>query len=123
MKNRIFEVPQASIECHSWSDLKPRIYRILEVTSGLSSARWTYFLTLVFGQADDPKKVAAELNVGFKGWGDDFELLQLWEHIRQFMNEGGPGLQADEELKTSGKRRLPVFPDAALQDAGRKLHE
>ena len=120
---RIFELSPVAFERHSWSSLKPRTYRILEVTPGASSARWTYILTLVFGQEDDPRKVACETNIGFKGWGDDFELLQLWEHIRRYMNDEGPALSQGEEFKTFSTGRLPKFPDEAMAALGRKLSE
>ncbi|MRI45292.1 hypothetical protein D5301_24165, partial [Stenotrophomonas sp. MH181796] len=80
---RIFELHPVTFERHSWARLHPRVYRIFEFTPGMSSARWAYILTLVFGSEGDPAKVVSEVNIGFKGWGDDFELLQLWEHIRR----------------------------------------
>ncbi len=120
---RIFEVHPVKFERHSWASLRPRTYRIFEVTPGASSARWTYILTLVFGQEGDPRKVACEMNIGFKGWGDDFELLQLWEHIRRYMNDEGPVLSQGEEFKTFSTGRLPKFPDEAMAALGRKLSE
>jgi hypothetical protein len=120
---RIFELSPVIFERHSWASLKPRTYRLLEVTPGASSARWTYILTLVFGQEDDPRKVACEMNIGFKGWGDDFELLQLWEHIRRYMNDAGPALDQGEKFKTFSTGRLPKFPDEAMAALGRKLSE
>ncbi|MDH0173107.1 hypothetical protein N7367_16780 [Stenotrophomonas sp. GD04145] len=120
---RIFEFHPVRFERHSWESLQPRTYRILEVTAGMSSARWTYILTMVFGREDDPTKVASEVNIGFKGWGDDFELLQLWEHIRQYMNDAGPALDPGEKFKTFSTGRLPKFPDEAMAALGRKLSE
>ncbi|HDS1219951.1 DUF6708 domain-containing protein [Stenotrophomonas sp. TWI143] len=120
---RIFELNPVRFERHSWASLRPRAYRFLEVTPGVSSARWTYILTLVFGKKDDPKKVVRELNIGFKGWGDDFELLQLWEHIRRYMNDAGPALDQGEKFKTFSTSRLPKFPDEAMAALGRKLSE
>jgi len=120
---RIFEIHPIKFERHSWLSLRPRTYRIFEPTLGASSARWTYILTLVFGQADDPQKVACEVNVGFKGWGDDFELLQLWEHLRQYMNGGRAALDRGEKFKTFSTGRLPEFPDEAIAALGRKLSE
>ncbi|AWT15224.1 hypothetical protein DM611_13555 [Stenotrophomonas maltophilia] len=63
------------------------------------------------------------MNIGFKGWGDDFELLQLWEHIRRYMNDGGPALDQGEKFKTFSTGRLPKFPDEAMAALGRKLSE
>ncbi len=120
---RIFELSPVVFERHSWASLKPRTYRILEVTPGASSARWTYILTLAFGQESDPRKVACEMNIGFKGWGDDFELLQLWEHIRRYMNDQGPALDQGEKFKTFSTGRLPKFPDEAMTALGRKLSD
>jgi hypothetical protein len=120
---RIFEVQPVKFERHSWASLRPRTYRIFEVTPGVSSARWTYILTLVFGQEDDPRKVACEMNIGFKGWGDDFELLQLWEHLRQYMNGGRAALDRGEKFKAFSAGRLPKFPDEAMAALGRKLSE
>ena len=120
---RIFELHPVRFERHSWECLRPRTYRILEVTAGMSSARWTYILTMVFGREDDPTKVASEVNIGFKGWGDDFELLQLWEHIRRYMNDQGPALDQGEKFKTFSTGRLPKFPDEAIAALGQKLSE
>jgi len=120
---RIFEIHPVKFECYSWASLKPRTYRIFEVTPGASSARWAYILTLVFARESDPKKVSCEVNIGFKGWGDDFELLQLWEHIRRYMNDGGPALDQGEKFKTFSTGRLPKFPDEAMAALGRKLSE
>ncbi|MHC1678897.1 DUF6708 domain-containing protein, partial [Stenotrophomonas maltophilia] len=120
---RILELHPVRFERYSWADLQPRTYRILEVTPGASSARWIYILTLVFGQKNDPRRVACEMNIGFKGWGDDFELLQLWEHVRQYMNDAGPALDQGEKFKTFSTGRLPKFPDEAMAALGRKLSE
>lgn len=120
---RIFELHPVRFERYSWDSLRPRTYRIFEVTPGVSSARWTYILTLVFGQEDDMRKVACEMNIGSKGWGDDFELLQLWEHVRQYMNGERPAVDRGEKFKTFGSRRLPKFPDEAMASLGRKLSE
>ena len=120
---RVFELHPVTFERYSWASLRPRTYRIFEVTPGVSSARWTYILTLVFGQEDDPRKVACEMNIGFKGWGDDFELLQLWEHIRRYMNDQGPALDEGEKFKTFSTGRLPKFPDEAMAALERKLSE
>lgn len=118
----IFEVTPVRFELHSWDELKPRIYRTLEVTPGLSSARWINVLTLVFERKDAPKQVACEVNIGSRGWGDDFELLQLWEHIRLYMIDGRPGLDVGEKYKKTGGR-LPIFPREALESMGRSLSE
>ncbi|MBH1665997.1 hypothetical protein I5U73_12870 [Stenotrophomonas maltophilia] len=120
---RILELHPVRFERYSWADLQPRTYRILEVTPGASSARWIYILTLVFGQKNDPRRVACEMNIGFKGWGDDFELLQLWKHVRQYMNDAGPALDQGEKFKTFSTGRLPKFPDEAMAALGRKLSE
>lgn len=119
----IFEIAPVRFELHSWDDLKPRVYRIMEVTPGVSSARWIHALTLVFERKDAPRQVACEINIGSRGWGDDFEQLQLWEHIRLYMVEGRPGLDVGEKYKKIPKGKLPVFPPEALESMGRCLSE
>ncbi len=120
---RMFELHPVKFECYGWASLKPRVYRFLEVTQGVSSARWTYILTLVFGRESDPGQVACEMNIGFKGWGDDFELLRLWEHIRRYMNDDGPALSDGDKFKTFSTRRLPDFPDEVMAALGPALSE
>lgn len=48
----------------------------------------------------------------------DIDQLALWEHIRQYMEEGGPPLQPNDELRKTDLSRVPTFPPEILVKVG-----
>ena len=49
-------------------------------------------------------------------------LFQLWEHIRQYMEEHGPPIQPGEQLGPGSGQPSP-FPDKIIRKAGGKVYD
>jgi hypothetical protein len=75
-------------------------------------------LRLLWGEARNPRKLEGIALIGYLGWYEDAALWRLWEHIRRYMEEGGPPIQPGESLRTSGAGKLPELPPEVIAAAG-----
>lgn len=100
----------------SWDDLQARSYKIMQLTG--EAARDTHVLRLLWGEARNPRKLEGIALIGYLGWYEDAALWRLWEHIRRYMEEGGPAIQPGETLRTSGAGKLPELPPQVIAAAG-----
>ena len=70
-----------------------------EVTSQIvGAAPFTgrqYFLTLAIVDSPGSNRVVDRFNVGLMDTGDGSRAIALWEHLRRYMQEGGPALGAN----------------------------
>ena len=70
-----------------------------EVTSQIvGAAPFTgrqYFLTLAIVDSPGSNRVVDRFNVGLMDTGDGSRVIALWEHLRRYMQEGGPALGAN----------------------------
>lgn len=79
-------------------------------------------LCLLWGNdPDEPRQFKDWVAVGLNK--EDEQLLQLWEHIRRYMEEGGPAILPGETLHrgvydSRWKAPKPLFPDDVIADAG-----
>ena len=101
---------------YKWDDLRVRSYKMTEFTG--SAGRESYLLALLWGEPDNPQQCKEIVTIGYKGWWEDELLWRLYEHIRRYMEEGGPPIQPGERLRTSGMGRLPEFPPEIVAAAG-----
>ncbi|WP_407351809.1 DUF6708 domain-containing protein [Luteimonas sp. R10] len=99
-----------------WDDLRARSYKMTEFTG--SAGRESHLLALLWGEPDDPRQCKEIVTIGYKGWWEDELLWRLYEHIRRYMEEGGPPIQPGESLRISGTGRLPAFPPEIVAAAG-----
>ena len=100
----------------SWDDLQARSYKVMQLTG--EAARDTHVLRLLWGEARNPRKLEGIALIGYLGWYEDAALWRLWEHIRRYMEEGGPAIQPGETLRTSGAGKLPELPPQVIAAAG-----
>ena len=54
-----------------------------------------YFLTLAIVDTPGSNRVIDRFNVGLMDTGDGSRAIALWEHLRRYMQEGGPALGAN----------------------------
>ncbi|WP_261803398.1 DUF6708 domain-containing protein [Variovorax sp. PAMC26660] len=100
----------------SWDELQARSYKIIQLTG--EAARDTHVLRLLWGERQNPRKLEGIALIGYLGWYEDAALWRLWEHIRRYMEEGGPAIQPGESLRTSGAGKLPELPAEVIAEAG-----
>lgn len=101
----------------SWESIQVRSYKFAQYMG--SSLRDSYRLEIWAPIPDDPKKLLVKESLGYLGWYEDEKLWQLYEHIRRYMEEGGPAIQHGEKLRKPRKGRdLPAFPEAVLTTLG-----
>lgn len=101
---------------YAWDDVKARSYKMTQFTG--AAARETYFLTLLWGEADKPNLCKEIVNIGYAGWWEDAVLWRLYEHIRRYMEEGGAPIQPGEKLRRSGVGKVPAFSPEIIAAAG-----
>lgn len=104
------------IKTYRWDDAYARSYQLTELTG--EAARSTYLLALLWGDPSQPRQCKEIVTIGYKGWWEDELLWRLYEHIRRYMEEGGPPIQPGESLRRSGTGKLPQFPPEVIAAAG-----
>ena len=106
----------AAVITTQWEHLQARSYKIMQLTG--EAARDTYVLRILWGEARDPHTLDGFAPIGYLGWYEDEMLWQLWEHIRRYMEEGGPAIPPGEHLRTSGAGKMPELPAGIITAAG-----
>ena len=103
----------------SWDDAKIRTYRVFMSRFG-KTFYYALWLQMLWGGKDgNPKRLKDYIAVGFEGYEEDDGLLQLWEHIRRYMEEDGPPIQPGERLRKPANKRKPLeFPPEIIAAAG-----
>lgn len=104
------------VKTYRWDDAYARSYQLSEMTG--EAARSSYLLALLWGAPKQPRQCQEIVTIGYKGWWEDELLWRLYEHIRRYMEEGGPPIQAGEGLRRSGTGELPQFPPELIAAAG-----
>ena len=106
------------ISC-SWDDAKVRVYRVFMSRFG-KTFYYALWLQMLWGGKDgNPKRLKDYVAIGFEGYEEDDGLLQLWEHIRRYMEEDGPPIQPGERLRKPANKRKPLeFPPDIIAAAG-----
>lgn len=106
------------IRSHSWDDTRVRCYKTHHATG--VTVREVFNLLLLWGGEDgNPRLLKDFVAVGFQDDYSDAYIFQLWEHIRRYMEEGGPPIQPGEKLREPGNSNPPLeFPPEILADAG-----
>ncbi|MEO7066804.1 MAG: hypothetical protein ABI114_07855 [Rhodanobacter sp.] len=103
----------------SWADLRVRSYKYVEGTTGGASFHDSYQLMLLWGGLDGRERELKDvISIGYIGYIEDEMLWMLWEHIRQYMEEGGPAIRRGEKLRHRESGKPIVYPSAVLRAAG-----
>ncbi|MBE1161106.1 hypothetical protein IGX34_11965 [Dyella sp. 7MK23] len=109
---------------YSWEQAKARSYQVTSRTVGTSAITSTTAGKLCLLWGDSPQDPAQ-----FKDWAavgnnaEDEDLLQLWEHVRRYMEEGGPAIHAGDSLRngvydSKWNAPRPDFPSDVIAAAG-----
>ena len=105
------------LRTYNWDNVQARTYRRLDVPGG-TVARTETTLQMLCTTPEQPKLVDLIVSLGFTGTWADNEQVKLWEHIRRYMEEGGPPLQPGDELRKVDHSKLPQFPPEVIAAAG-----
>ncbi len=83
---------------HDWDDIRAE-YRTELVTSSKTVSRIHRLVMIVRGKGKDADKTVEEFNIGNSMAMGPNTVPMLWEHIRRFMEERGPGVPEGEPLQ------------------------
>lgn len=116
---KFWQPVRPTLERCRWDDVKVRSYKYRESTAGGASFHSSFNLTLLWGgDGGDPRALNNYVNIGYQGYFEDEVLFQLWEHIRRYMEEGGPPINPGEQLRQPGRMRQLAFPPDVIATAG-----
>lgn len=109
---------------YPWEQVRVRSYQVTGRMVGTSAITSTTVgkLCLLWGHdPDDPSQFKDWTAVGLSE--EDDRLLQLWEHIRRYMEEDGPAINAGESLRkgvydSKWNAPKPDFPAEIIAAAG-----
>lgn len=106
------------LRSHGWDDMRLRCYKTHHATG--VTVREVFNLLMLWGQEDgDPQVLDDFAAVGFVDTYSDAKIFSLWEHIRRYMEEGGPAIPPGEKLRKPGNKNKPLeFPPDILAAAG-----
>ena len=105
------------MKTYSWDNVTARTYRRLDVPGG-TVARTETAMELLCMTEENPKVVDEMVSLGMTGTWSDNNQVALWEHIRRYMEEGGPPLQPGDQLRKINHDKLPEFPPEVVEAAG-----
>ena len=115
---KFWEPIPVELRRHHWDDIRVRSYRTHAAT-GVTVREVFHLLLLWGGEGGDPRMLKDFGAVGFEDTYSDTSIFQLWEHIRRYMEEGGPPIQPGEKLREPGNKNKPLeFPPDLLAAAG-----
>ncbi|OAK89405.1 hypothetical protein AB851_20045 [Ralstonia pseudosolanacearum] len=100
--------------------MKVRTYKLIVSNAG-KSFHESYWMVLLWGGLDEngQKTVKDCVPIGYEGYFEDERLFQVWEHVRRYMEEGGPAIQPGERLRKPVNNRKPMaFPPEVIAAAG-----
>ena len=105
------------LRSYRWDHVTARTYRRLDVPGG-TVARTETVLQMLCTTPESPNAVDLMVSLGFTGTWRDNTQVELWEHIRRYMEEGGPPLQPGDTLRKVNHDKLPEFPPDIVDAAG-----
>ena len=110
---KFWETGQAQIKVLPWKNFRVRVYYCSE---GRGS-QYT-FLGMFWSHREHPEKLREIIRVYDEGARQESGyLFQLWEHIRQYVEEHGPPIRPGEQLGPNAEQPSP-FPDNVTRKAG-----
>src|SRR5699024_9143509 len=115
---KFWDTGKAQIKVLPWKNFRVRVYFCSEGRGN----QYT-LLGLFWSQREDPEKLREVVRIYDEGASEGVGYsFQLWEHIRQYMEEQGPPMQPGEQLAPDSKQPSP-FPDSIIRKAGRKTYD
>ena len=117
---RFWEFTNSGVCTYPWDEVKVRSYKLLVSNAG-KSFHDSYWMVLLWGMKDEHGRNVVKdcVPIGYEGYFEDERLFQVWEHIRRYMEEGGPPIQPGERLRKPANNRKPAeFPPEVIAAAG-----
>lgn len=103
----------------AWDSVKVRTRRWLTVQPGAVAAHDSFRLCLIWlGEGEQARSAVDFVDIGTTAVVDDTELWMIWEHIRRYMEDGGPAIQPGESPRKLGAGRKIVYPSEVIEAAG-----
>ena len=100
-----------------WNSIHARSYKFTQYMHSI--LRESYRLALWAVSPENPKKLLVKEAIGYLGCYEDEMLWLVYEHIRRYMEEGGPPIQHGEKPRKPRRGRdLPPFPAPVLATLG-----
>ncbi|MGY0611401.1 DUF6708 domain-containing protein [Luteimonas sp. A501] len=106
-----------ALRSYRWEDVQARTYRRLDVPGG-TVARTETVMQMLCTTPEQPTKVDLMVDLGVTGTWRDATQVQLWEHVRRYMEEEGPPLNPGDTLRKTNYDKLPDFPPHVVAAAG-----
>ncbi|MGY0653107.1 DUF6708 domain-containing protein [Luteimonas sp. A537] len=106
-----------ALRSYRWEDVQARTYRRLDVPGG-TVARTETVMQMLCTTQEQPTQVDLMVDLGVTGTWRDATQVQLWEHIRRYMEEEGPPLNPGDTLRKTNYDKLPDFPPHVVAAAG-----
>lgn len=101
----------------SWDDAHFRTYKVIQFTGALF--RETSEIAVLWGDEKDPRRLKDVVRLGDTFNAGDEPCIEIWEHIRRYMEEGGPVLNDGESLRRPTNNNPPLrFPKYLEEAAG-----
>lgn len=117
---KFWRFTNSDVNTYPWDDVKVRSYKLLASNAG-KSFHDSHWLVLLWGAQDEHGRNVVKdcVPIGYEGYFEDERLFQVWEHIRRYMEEGGPPIQPGEQLRKPANSRKPLeFPPEVIAAAG-----
>jgi hypothetical protein len=102
-----FKAVKANIRSYPWSCIRAEISTF--VVGAPPFAGRQNMLRLCITDAPGSNRVIERFNVGLVDLGDGTQLIALWEHLRRYMQEGGPPLTGEGTEKLVPAEYMPLW--------------
>lgn len=101
----------------SWKSVQARSFKFTQFMG--STLRNSYRLEIWAPESEGSRKLLVKESIGYLGSYEDEKLWRLYEHIRRYMEEGGPAIQVGERMRKVGRGgKVSPFPEQVLQKLG-----
>jgi hypothetical protein len=102
-----FKAVKADIRSYPWSCVRAEISTF--VVGAPPFAGRQNMLRLCITDAPGSNRVVERFNIGLVDLGDGTQLIALWEHLRRYMQEGGPPLTGEGTEKLVPAEYMPLW--------------
>jgi hypothetical protein len=115
---KFWKAPPQEWRTVKWDDVKARTYKHTETNAGKSFHDAYHLFLLWGGEGGEPHALNGYVAIGNEGYFEDETLWVIWEHIRRYMEEGGPPIQAGEALRPQTRGKPIMYPSEVVAAAG-----
>ncbi len=114
---KFWQPVRSDLIVRSWDEAHFRTYKAVQFTGALF--REMSEIAILWGDEKDPRRLKDVVRLGDTFNAGDEPCIQVWEHIRRYMEEGGPVLNDGESLRKPTNDNPPLrFPKHLEEAAG-----